>query len=117
MYTVNSKQELKELLKKDSSIKKIKLNFTDASNLYKEVLASIDPFFNKINVSEWDVSNVTNMSNMFYGAESFNQALNDWSVRNVRNMSFMFQNATSFNQPLNKWDIRNVRDMYFMFNN
>ena len=48
MYTVNSKQELKELLKKNPSIKNIKLNFKDASELYKEVLASIDLFLIKL---------------------------------------------------------------------
>ena len=117
MYIVNSKQELKELLKKDSSIKKIKLNFKDASELYKEVLASIDPFFNKINISEWDVSKVTNMSYMFNNARSFNQPLDKWNTSNVTNMSSMFRRAKSFNQPLNNWDTSKVADMNSIFKN
>ena len=54
-------------------------------------------------IGDWDVSNVTNMDDMFpyssKGAESFNQPLNKWDVSNVTNMDSMFAGATSFNQP------------------
>ena len=49
------------------------------------------------------------MSEMFWGAESFNQPLDNWNVSNVENMSLMFRDATSFNQPLNNWNVSNVR--------
>ena len=60
-------------------------------------------------ISNWDVSNVTNMENMFEleGAVSFNQPLNKWNVSNVRDMYRMFAGARSFNQPLNKWNVSN----------
>ena len=48
-------------------------------------------------IETWDVSNVLDMSCMFYGAKSFNQSLNDWNVSNVTNMSSMFYEAKSFN--------------------
>ncbi|MCI7237947.1 BspA family leucine-rich repeat surface protein, partial [Campylobacter sp.] len=38
----------------------------------------------------WNVSNVTNMSEMFSGCENFNQPLNSWNVSNVTDMSEMF---------------------------
>ena len=66
-------------------------------------------------ISNWDVSNVTNMAGMFKNAISFNQPLNDWNVSNVLDMSQMFENAESFNQPLNKWNVSKVRDMNGMF--
>ena len=66
-------------------------------------------------ISNWDVSNVTDMEGMFGCANSFNQPLNNWNVSNVTNMEQMFQNARSFNQPLNKWNVSNVTDMYAMF--
>ena len=52
-------------------------------------------------ISQWDVSSVTNMSSLFafYGARSFNQPLNNWNVSNVTTMNDMFLGATSFNQP------------------
>ena len=33
-------------------------------------------------LDNWDVSNVTNMVFMFWGAESFNQPLNNWDLSN-----------------------------------
>ena len=37
-------------------------------------------------ISNWDVSKVTDMFHMFDGAESFNQPLNKWNVSNVIDM-------------------------------
>ena len=55
------------------------------------------------NISNWDTSNVTDMSYMFSGATSFNigngEYLN-WNTNRVTNMSYMFYNATSFNKPI-----------------
>jgi len=62
-----------------------------------------------------NLSNVTDMSFMFFNANSFNQNINNWDVSNVTNMSFMFYDTNSFNQPLNNWDVSNVTDMNTMF--
>ena len=66
-------------------------------------------------IENWDVSNVTNMNDMFYGATNFNQPLDNWDVSSVTNMSGMFAGATNFNKPLNSWDVSNVRNMSAMF--
>ena len=70
-------------------------------------------------ISNWDVSNVTNMRMMFSGenndVSSFNQPLNKWNVSKVTNMGYMFRDAWSFNQPLNDWDVSNVTSMNEMF--
>jgi surface protein len=66
-------------------------------------------------LNDWDVSNVNCMRYMFSGAKAFNQPLNDWDVSGVTNMSYMFNGATAFNQPLNDWDVSNVINMPFMF--
>ena len=66
-------------------------------------------------LDNWNVSNVTDMSWMFNGARSFNQPLNNWNVSNVTNMSWMFSGATSFDQPLNNWNVSNVTNMASMF--
>jgi surface protein len=67
-------------------------------------------YFNS-DIGNWDVSNVTNMSAMLHYACKFNQPLESWHVNNVRYMISMFYNATSFNQPLADWDVRSVRNM------
>ena len=62
-----------------------------------------------------NLSNVTDMSFMFYDANGFNQDIGDWNVSNVNNMKGMFYNATGFNQDIGAWDVSNVIDMSFMF--
>ena len=66
-------------------------------------------------ISNWDVSKVTNMSYMFRYAYSFNGDLSNWDVSNVTNMASMFWNAKSFNGDLSKWDVSNVKYMMRMF--
>ena len=66
-------------------------------------------------IGQWDVSNVTNMQNMFLDCEEFNEPLNDWNVSNVTNMRGMFNTCHAFNQPLNDWNVSNVTDMHGMF--
>ena len=52
---------------------------------------------------------------LFSNSHSFNQSLNDWDVSNVTNMKDMFEEANSFNQPLNNWNVSKVTDMCSMF--
>jgi surface protein len=70
-------------------------------------------------IGNWDVSNVTDMSYMFYGecaSHLFNQNISQWNVSNVTNMQAMFFNGY-FNQPIGNWNISNVADMTYMFQN
>ena len=66
-------------------------------------------------LNNWDVSNVTNMAGLFLAANSFNQPLDSWDVSNVTNMRLMFSGAFDFNQPIDNWDVSNVTDMEGMF--
>ena len=66
-------------------------------------------------ISKWDVSNVTNMERMFVGAECFNQAIGNWNVSKVTNMSEMFRRAEDFDKPIGDWDVSNVTNMSGMF--
>ena len=40
--------------------------------------------------------------------------ISNWDVSKVTNMNAMFQNATSFNQPLNNWNVSKVTSMWRM---
>ena len=71
-------------------------------------------YFNE-DISQWNVSNVTNMAQMFYQAKSFNQPIGEWNVSNVTNMVSMFFGADSFNQPIGEWNVSNVTNMNGMF--
>jgi len=62
-----------------------------------------------------DLTNVSDLSYMFYRAASFNQDISGWTVSGVTDMAYMFARATSFNQPLGGWDVSSVTDMSHMF--
>ena len=68
-------------------------------------------------IESWDVSNVTNMNNMFYACYDFNQHLDNWNVSNVTDMGGMFAFCESFNQPLSSWNVSKVKHMCMMFCN
>jgi hypothetical protein len=63
----------------------------------------------------WEVSGVTDMSSMFFGAESFNRPLDSWNISSATNSSLMFASAKSFNQPLDMWHVANIVNMAMMF--
>jgi surface protein len=67
------------------------------------------------NIGGWDVSNVTNMQQMFQSATSFNQNIGSWITSGVTTMESMFVNATSFNQNIGSWNVSGVTSMSSMF--
>lgn len=66
-------------------------------------------------LSGWNVSSVLDMNNMFNYALSFNQDISSWNVSRVTNMSRMLFHATLFNQDLSYWDVSHVKNMAYMF--
>ena len=66
-------------------------------------------------VSEWDVSNVTNMSHMFNKCIKFDCDLSNWNVNKVKYMSAMFAGCENFNCDLSNWDVSNVENMAGVF--
>jgi len=148
-YRPKNKEELVEAIKKeiyevqgkfDNPNWKADLNcidtslITDMSYLFSEEYGLKE--FNG-NISKWNVSNVTNMSWMFYESE-FNGDISKWDVSNVKYMNDMFENSkfngdigrwnvsnvtnmegifynSHFNQDISNWDVSNVKDMQWMF--
>ena len=101
-YTVQpkTKKELQKII--EETIKKqgpnCDLNFidtsliTDMSELFKNSKFNGD-------ISKWNVSNVTNMRNMFCGAKSFNQPIGIWDTSGVTDMWKMFDKSPLKNNP------------------
>ena len=70
-----------------------------------------------INLSSWNVSAVTNFTDTFKQATSFNnggEQLN-WNTSSATIMSSMFYQAAAFNQDISNWDVTNVTRMDNMF--
>ena len=65
-------------------------------------------------ISKRNVSRVTNMDGLFCWRE-FNDDISAWDVSSVTDMSDMFHGAGSFNQNIGAWDVSSVTDMTGMF--
>lgn len=95
----------------------ISFNEWDVSNVTDMTETfKLTPRFN-IDIGDWDVSNVKTLEGTFAGAGAFNQDLSGWDVSNVENMFATFNLAGSFDQDLGSWDIRNVTNLGYFLNN
>ena len=61
-------------------------------------------------ISDWDVSSVTNMNGMFNSASAFNQDISGWDVSSVTDIEKMFDGAYAFNQDISDWDVSLAMD-------
>ena len=115
-YFPESKEELKDIILQriEDEGNEVDLNdidvstITDMSNLFEYL------DFNG-NISNWNVSNVTDMALMFFNCEFFNQDISKWDVSSVTDMSEMFYRCFKFNKDISKWDISNLDENRYMF--
>ncbi|MEB8401795.1 BspA family leucine-rich repeat surface protein, partial [Enterococcus casseliflavus] len=72
-----------------------------------------------VDVSTWDTSSVTNMSQMFLLASSLEKLdVSTWDTSNVSNMQSMFNDASSIELlDVSKWDTSSVTNMVATFQN
>ena len=116
-YTVVDEAMLRDMVANGVDVTKVvTTKVTDMNDLF---LCYED--FNQP-IGHWDVSNVIEMSGMFYSecaASNFNQDISRWDVRNVTEMIYMFGGTAGgggvFNQPIGDWDVSNVTEMSYMF--
>jgi len=66
-------------------------------------------------ISTWDTSDVTDMSNLFRMATSFNKDIGSWDTSSVADMYGMFNGTDSFNRDIGAWDTSSVTNMNAMF--
>ncbi len=109
---------LKSMQKSFYGCSALVVNATDAPNL--NYAASLFRTFRgatsfNTNINHWDVSRITNMSEMFRDATNFNQDLNSWNIMNVTNSQNMFYGATSFNGNISGWNTVNITNTGSMF--
>lgn len=90
--------------------------FTDKKTLKEAIIHNISAFGSNIDLNSMDVSQVTDMSDLFssWPAAGFNGDISKWDVSHVTNMDCMFQHS-EFNGDISQWDVSHVTSMKCMF--
>ena len=102
-------------LLRNSTINDPDISNWDVSNITRMDNMFASGSFNQ-DISSWNVSNVTTMTSMFFGT-SFNQDIGNWNVSNVTAMNNMFMNTLNFNQDIGLWNVSSATNMVAMFRN
>ena len=71
-------------------------------------------------INTWNVSSITNMVDLFAfdrngKAMTFNSNISNWDTSNVVDMSYMFYGARSFNQNIRGWTVSSSTNVHHMF--
>lgn len=96
-----------------TKIKKSQI-IADDDNIKEIVRKEISRLGNNADLNHIDTSKVTNMESVFR-LRQFNGDISEWNVSNVTNMNYMFQGTLRFNCDLRNWDVSNVKSMTKMF--
>ena len=119
-YCPKDKDELKSLINQlvrergnDADLTDINVSkITDMSYLFKNMNIK------DIDISNWDVSNVTNMNNMFFHCNNFvGKSIEDWDVSKVETTIDMFQLCDYFDANLQNWNLKSLKNAQGMFGN
>ncbi|MCY4561206.1 MAG: BspA family leucine-rich repeat surface protein, partial [Flavobacteriaceae bacterium] len=117
LYLFNN--EIYQVVDRDLLLKRVrngmyapKLCTTKVTNM-SEMFYNVETF--NENIRSWDVSNVTNMKEMFLNTTNFNIDISKWNVSNVTNMEAMLAGASSFDQDISSWVVSSVTSMAHMF--
>ena len=102
-----------------TKFKYIDISYWNVSNVtnMRGMFFKCDELESTGDLSNWDVSNVTDMRGMFFACEELKSVgdISKWNVSNVTDMIYMFHGCKSFNQDISKWDVSSVTDMSYMF--
>ena len=96
-------------------------NLVDVPNYLPATVTQVDRMFqdawdfDDVDITMWDMSNVTTATMMFRAALAFDQDISVWDVSGISSFATFFGNASSFNQDLSDWDVSGATEMDSMF--
>ena len=115
-YKVVDEKMLRMMIENNEDLRFICTSkITNMSEMFRDSSFDVD-------LSKWDVSNVTDMSYMFYFSQFKRLNISNWNVGSVTNMRNMFNSYrsntySSTQEDFSNWDVSNVTDMTYMFTN
>ena len=105
----------------ETKFKYIDVTYWNVSNVtnMRGMFFKCDELESTGDLSNWDVSNVTDMRGMFFACEELKSVgdISKWDVSNVEDMRCMFYDCESFNQDLSKLNVSSVKYYLSMFDN
>jgi hypothetical protein len=89
--------------------------FTNLQNMFRNLVN------NDVTATDTpNLSNATSLSGMFQSNQSLvnsNGSIGDWDISNINNITFLFFGANSFNVDISKWDTSSCYSFYWLFKN
>jgi surface protein len=92
-YTIVSEEQLRNMISNNEDVSKVCTSkITNMNYMFSSSQFNGD-------ISNWDVSSVTNMGGMFIGSDNFNQDLSNWNVLNVTQCNGFSTNTPQWTLP------------------
>ena len=106
----------KLIINKNTKINKYHYHPTKWSELKELVKQLIKERGNDADLNDIDTSKITDMSDLFSSGDEndFDGDISEWDVSNVEKMEEMFENC-KFNGDISNWDVSKVKHMRDMF--
>lgn len=119
VITVEDRGELYDIIQE----RLIKSSDLDLSDINVSKITSFDDLFfdcgaTTINVSGWNISNATDLSEMFANCKSLQEiiGLETWNMSNAENIMGMFYYCKDLcKMNISTWNTENCKDMSFLF--
>lgn len=94
-----------------SSLTSMDVSNWDVSNVSTMEFAFRNSPITTLDVSNWNTQSLTNASRVFQNA-IFSPDVSNWNMSNATNIQEMLRNADLFDRSLANWDISNITNMY-----
>ena len=116
-YTAVDNALLKKMVGNNEDYSKIVTTLLSGktSEVFNTGLSPTGAYNPSVDITTWDVSNITHLEGIFERISSFNQDLNNWDTSSLVSMAGSFIGAKNSNPKIDKWNVSNVTIMYATF--